>query len=189
MRLRNGQLMPSARRRVAAVTCLLLLASSMSLAQQTGRLAGVMRDEIGGALSGVTVTATGDCVATPLTVITDEHGRYVVQPLSPGRCQIAAGLIGFDSRVATIEITAGEHTLDLLLPIRAMSESVTVTTTKAGAADVQSTPVAITVLPATTLDHMGIRAIEGLAGMVPAVTISQANDLAQVTIRGIGTNS
>jgi iron complex outermembrane receptor protein len=189
MRLRNGQLMPRARRRVAAVTCLLLLASSISLAQQTGRLAGVMRDETGGALSGVTVTATGDCVATPLTVITDEHGRYVIQPLSPGHCQIAAGLIGFDSRVATIEITAGEHTLDLLLPIRAMSESVTVTTTKAGAADVQSTPVAITVLPATTLDHMGIRAIEGLAGMVPAVTISQANDLAQVTIRGIGTNS
>jgi iron complex outermembrane recepter protein len=64
-----------------------------------------------------------------------------------------------------------------------------VTTTKTGAADVQSTPVAITVLPAGTLDQMGVRSVRDLAGVVPTVTISQQNGLAQVTIRGIGTNS
>jgi iron complex outermembrane recepter protein len=64
-----------------------------------------------------------------------------------------------------------------------------VTATKTGAADVQSTPVAITVLPATALEQMGVQTVEGLAGVVPTVTISQHTGLAQVTIRGIGTNS
>jgi hypothetical protein len=101
MRLRGRQLTPHARRRVAAVTCLLQLASSLSLAQETGRLIGAVRDETGGALSGARVTVTDDCARTPRTVITD----------------------------------------------------------------------AISVLPAMTLDHMGIRAIEGLAGMAPAAYI------------------
>jgi iron complex outermembrane receptor protein len=64
---------------------------------------------------------------------------------------------------------------------------VTVTATKTGAADVQSTPVAITVLPARTLEQMGVRTLEGLGGMVPSVTMSQHTGFAQVTIRGIGT--
>src|SRR3954462_12882432 len=112
MRLHGRQLMPHARCRLAVAICLLLLSSSLSLAQPTGRLIGVVRDETGGALAAVKVTATGDCAATGRTVITDEHGGYVVEPLSPGRCQIAAALIGFDPRVATIEITGGESTLD-----------------------------------------------------------------------------
>ena len=34
-----------------------------------------------------------------------------------------------------------------------------------------------------------MQTVEGLAGVVPTVTISQHTGLAQVTIRGIGTNS
>ena len=63
------------------------------------------------------------------------------------------------------------------------------TATRTGASDVQSTPVAITVLPARTLEQLGVETVEGLAGIVPGVTISQHTGLAQVTIRGIGTNS
>jgi outer membrane receptor protein involved in Fe transport len=36
---------------------------------------------------------------------------------------------------------------------------------------------------------MGVHTVEGLAGIVPTVTISQHTGLAQVTIRGIGSNS
>jgi iron complex outermembrane recepter protein len=36
---------------------------------------------------------------------------------------------------------------------------------------------------------MGVRSVKDLAGVVPNVTIAQQNGLAQVTIRGIGTNS
>ena len=46
-------------------------------------------------------------------------------------------------------------TLNLVLAVSSVAERVTVTATKTGAADVQSTPVAITVLPATALDADG----------------------------------
>ena len=63
------------------------------------------------------------------------------------------------------------------------------TATKTGAADIQSTPIAVTALPARTLEQLGVQTVEGLAGFVPSVTISQHTGPAQVTIRGIGTNS
>ena len=44
------------------------------------------------------------------------------------------------------------------------------TATKTGAADVQSTPVAVTALPGRTLEQMGVQTVEGLAGFVPSVT-------------------
>ena len=69
------------------------------------------------------------------------------------------------------------------------SERVTVSATKTGAADIQSTPLSITALPATTLEQLGAQTVEGLAGFVPTLTVSQHTGLALVTIRGIGTNS
>ena len=65
----------------------------------------------------------------------------------------------------------------------------TVTATKTGAADVQTTPIAVTALPGRTLEQLGIQTVEGLAGFVPTLIVSQHNGAAQVTIRGIGTNS
>jgi iron complex outermembrane receptor protein len=76
-----------------------------------------------------------------------------------------------------------------VLAVPSLAESVTVTATKTGAADVQSTPIAITVLPAAALDQMGVHTVEGLAGVVPTVTVSQQAGVGQVTIRGIATNS
>ena len=65
----------------------------------------------------------------------------------------------------------------------------TVSATKTGAADIQSTPLSITALPAKTLEQLGAQTVEGLAGFVPTLTVSQHTGLALVTIRGIGTNS
>ena len=66
----------------------------------------------------------------------------------------------------------------------------TVTATKTGAADIQSTPIAMTVLPARTIEQLGVERVEGLAGLVPTVTVSQSTvGTPLVTIRGIGSNS
>jgi hypothetical protein len=74
-------------------------------------------------------------VTAPRTVITNDHGRYEIQALSPDRCQVEAALSGFESSRATVDIDAGGTTRDLVLAVAALSERVTVTTTKAGAAD------------------------------------------------------
>ncbi len=64
-------------------------------------------------------------------------------------------------------------TLDSCLRVSSLAESVTVTATKTGAADVQSTPVAITVLPATDP-----RAAGGADGRRPRGRRADGHDLA-----------
>lgn len=171
---------------LAWATCLLALASAAG-AQPAPQLSGVVRDTTGSVLPGVTVILTGAALAAPRTVVTDSRGRYEVDTLPAGRYRVTAALEGFEAWSAEIEVGAGPATLDVVLSLSSFSERVTVTATKTGAADVQTTPVAITVLPARTLEEMGVLTVEGLAGVVPAVTISQHTGAAQVTIRGIGT--
>ena len=102
---------------------------------------------------------------------------------------VSASLSGFETRTAEVEIEAGPATRDLTLDVSSFSDRVTVTATKTGAADVQTTPIAVTALPGRTLEQLGIQTVEGLAGFVPTLIVSQHTGAAQVTIRGIGTNS
>ena len=167
---------------------LLASAGDAALAQPTGQLAGVVRDATGGLLSGVTVTVTGAALAGPRRGVTSDRGRYEFDNLPVGRYMVEAFLDGFESRTTTIDIEAGVATLDLVLAIGSLGERVTVTATKTGAADIQTTPIAVTALRASTLEQLGVQTVEGLAGFVPTLTVSQHTGLAQVTIRGIGTN-
>ena len=125
----------------------------------------------------------------PRTVVTDDHGGYVLESLPAGRYLVTAVLTGFEPRTTEVDVEGGSATLDLVLAVSSFSETMTVTATKTGAADIQSTPIAVTVLPARMLEQLGIQTVEGLAGVVPTVMISQHTGAAQVTIRGIGTNS
>jgi iron complex outermembrane receptor protein len=170
-----------------AGACGLLALASAAWAQPA--LSGVVRDTTGSMLPAVTLTVTGAALAAPLTVVTDEQGRYEVDALPAGRYRVAAALEGFAPWSTDLEVGAVPTTLDVVLALSPFSERVTVTATKTGAADVQSTPVALTVLPVRTLEQMGIETGEGLAGVVPSVTMAQHTGGAQVTIRGIGTNS
>ena len=62
------------------------------------------------------------------------------------------------------------------------------TATKTGTTDIQATPIAVTALPERTLEQLGVYTVEGLAGFVPSLTVSHFAALAQVSIRGMGTN-
>ena len=173
-----------------AWACCLLTLASVAWAQPAPRLSGLVRDATGSALPGVTVTVAGTALAAPRTVVTDERGRYEVDTLPTGRYSIMAALRGFEPWSTEIDVGAGAATLDIVLALTSFSERVTVTATKTGAADVQSTPVAITVLPARTLEQLEVERVEGLAGFVPTVTVSQSPvGTPLVTIRGIGSNS
>lgn len=174
---------------IVRVVCLIALGAVVASAQPSGQLTGVVRDTTGSVVPGVTVSVTGTALTAPRTVVTDEHGRYLLDAIPSGRYLVTAAFTGFEAWNTDIEVGATSATLDIVLAVPSLAERVTVTATKTGAADVQSTPVAITVLPATALEQMGVHTVEGLAGVVPTVMISQHTGLAQVTIRGIGTNS
>ena len=171
------------------IECLVIVGTVAALAQPSGQLAGTVRDATGGVLPGVSVTIAGATLAIPRTVLTNERGRYELADLPDGRYVVSATLGGFATRTSAISIAAGTATLDLVLGVSSLSETVLVTATKTGVTDMQSTPMAIAALSIKTLDQLGVHTAEGLAGVVRSVTLSQQPGSAQVTIRGIGTNS
>ncbi|MCU1386105.1 MAG: TonB-dependent receptor [Acidobacteria bacterium] len=168
---------------------LLVFDAAMASTQSVERLNGTIRDPAGNAVAGATVTVTGGGLITPATAVSDDRGRYEFVPLPPGRYVVECAAAGFDQARGDVDVRVEGATLDLALAVAPLFERLTVTGTKAGTAEIQSTPIAITALSARTLEQLGARNIEGLAGFVPTLTIAQHTGLAEVTIRGIGSNA
>ena len=95
---------------------------------QDATLTGTVRDNTGGVLPGVTVTATHEAAGTTFVGVTDENGAYRI-PLRAGVYRITAELVGF-STVARpgIEMLLGrEVALNLDMTVSGVQETVTVT--------------------------------------------------------------
>ena len=114
--------------RTAAALLIAACLAAPALAQSlTGSIAGVVKDEQGAVLPGVTVTLTGKQGVK--TQVTDGDGAYRFPALEVGTYQVVADLSGFskDTRT-TIAISPGrELTIDLLMKVGGVSENVTVT--------------------------------------------------------------
>jgi iron complex outermembrane receptor protein len=176
-------------RAVVCGCCLLVSCTAAAWAQTAPRLVGTVRDAAGHVVAGVTVTVTAGGVDTPLTALTDDRGGYEFVALPPGRYVVEAALAGFEPWRGEVDAGREDVRLDVALEVPPLVERLTVTATKTGTAEIQSTPIAITALSARTLEQLGPRNIEGLAGFVPTLTIAQHTGLAQVSIRGVGSNA
>jgi len=105
------------------------LLPAVSLAQSgQGSLNGYVKDEQGAVLPGVTVTATGSEILTPVVAVTDNAGFYRLQNLPPGTLTISAELPGFASfkREGILMRAGSTFTVDIELKIGALEETVTV---------------------------------------------------------------
>src|SRR5579872_3914060 len=63
----------------------------------TGNIIGLVTDETGGVLPGVTVTVTNLSTGTTRTTVTGETGRYQVTGLQPAGYSVKAELQGFNT--------------------------------------------------------------------------------------------
>lgn len=72
------------------------------------RLEGVVLDESGGVLPGVTVTVMDTNGAEPLVEVTDLEGGFDFVDLAPGQYTLALSLAGFEEKQQTIVVRAGE---------------------------------------------------------------------------------
>ena len=177
----------------AAAACgLFQLAGGVQVvgAQTTGELAGIVRDGTGAVMPGVTVTLTGKTSGpAPVAIQTDDQGRFAVR-LSPGLYKVSVVAAGFDTWSTEVELIASGATLDIPLRLAPVSDRVTVTATRTGTADIQTTGVAITALDTTTLEQANVERIGHLTGLVPTLSVSQTpGDTPLLTLRGIGSNS
>src|SRR5437867_5702372 len=73
----------------------------------TGTISGNVTDASGGALPGVTVTATNTATAVSRTVVSNAAGHYEIPLLPPGTYRAAAELSGFQAVHALPNINVG----------------------------------------------------------------------------------
>ena len=118
---------------------ILLLTGTAAWAQATGQLSGTVRDESGGVLPGVTVTATQTDTGFSRTVVTETNGSYVMTNLPTGPYRLEASLQGFRTYVQTgiVLQVGGSPVINMVLGVGALQESVTVQSA-APLVDVQS---------------------------------------------------
>ena len=94
-----------------------------------GTIRGVIHDDQGGVLPGVTVVATSPTVAGTFTSVSDAVGAYRLLNLSPGEYSVTAELQGFSKYVRPgIVVRAGLNiAVDIEMKVGAVSETVQVT--------------------------------------------------------------
>jgi Carboxypeptidase regulatory-like domain/TonB-dependent Receptor Plug Domain len=111
--------------------CLLLFALVTAVAPiataqvQSGTVSGVIQDQQGGVLPGVTVTLTGS--DRTLTFVTGEDGRYRFLNVPPGSYRVSAEMSGFSTLVREDVVVVVGSSVELPFSMRVASVQETVT--------------------------------------------------------------
>ena len=93
-----------------------------------GSLSGSVKDSQGGALPGVTVTATSPVLFTPSVTVTDASGNYRLTNLPPGTFTVTAELPGFSAhpRQGVLLRAGSNFQVDIVMEVGALAETITV---------------------------------------------------------------
>ena len=110
---------------------LVSLAAPPYLAAQggDGSLRGTVKDEQGGAIPGVTVTATSPALIAPAVAVSESDGTYRLVNLPPGTYTVQAELQGFTTfrREGVLLRAAANFQVDVTMGLGAVQETITVT--------------------------------------------------------------
>jgi hypothetical protein len=112
--------------RFAAALSLLLLALPATSQTLLGTVAGVVKDEQGGALPGASVTLLGKTGSRSAT--TDPQGNYRFPAVDPGSYALTVELAGFrPAKRENIAVSVGSQaTIDLSLGVGGLTDTVTI---------------------------------------------------------------
>jgi outer membrane receptor protein involved in Fe transport len=93
-----------------------------------GSISGVVTDNTGGLVPGVTVTATNDATAATRSAVSNERGQYAIALLPPGTYTVTSELSGFQPlKLGRVVVNVGtDVALNLTMRVGA-SETMTVT--------------------------------------------------------------
>lgn len=114
-------------RRIFLAVCLVSLVAAPAFAQ-TGQINGVITDNSGGVLPGVTVKATEAGTGLARETVTGSDGRYTFTSLRPTTYDISAELTGFRAlQRSGVVLQANQNlTVNMTLELGALAETVTV---------------------------------------------------------------
>ncbi len=121
-------------RQWGALLCAALVAVALSAVPawaqfERAQISGTVKDQQGGVMPGVTVTATNTQTAVARSVVTDDTGFYTFPTLAPGVYDVTAELQGFRKVVRNgLQLdAAGQIRFDITLEAGNLTEEVTVT--------------------------------------------------------------
>jgi iron complex outermembrane receptor protein len=164
---------------------LVALLAGPLLAQSAGSISGVVNDASGGALVGVTVTATS-ATGTSKSATTGADGSFTIGELAPGAYTVSASLMGFRKVSHTdVQVAAGgsARTEFALEPLR--SEEVTVTA-MLREQELGDVPFSVAAPTEEVLQRRGAVDIEGVAANVGGFTVQNLGPgQSQVAMRGV----
>ncbi len=114
--------------RIVALCALVVALDTTAWAQGTAQISGLVRDDTGAVLPGVTVTVTHADTAFTRTVVTNEAGAYAMPNLPTGPYRLEASLQGFRTfaRTGLVLQVGAAPVLNVELMIGGLEESVTV---------------------------------------------------------------
>jgi outer membrane receptor protein involved in Fe transport len=146
-----------------------------------GTVRGVVLDQQGAVLPGVTITLRQVETNTSQTVVSAPEGRYVVPNLRPGTYEISTELPGFVPVKQELEIRVGQDlTLNLTLKVGGVAEQVSVV---ARSVTVETQSTLATVITNKQIDDLPTvaRDFSALATISPGATTSTATGTGQGT--------
>ncbi|MGE0815302.1 MAG: carboxypeptidase regulatory-like domain-containing protein [Vicinamibacterales bacterium] len=113
---------------VLALAVVLAAARGAAAQRTTGDIRGVITDESGAVLPGVTVTLRGPAVQGAPTTVSNESGVYRFPNLAPGIYDISTELAGFSTKTQTgIQVALGATAqVDVQMAVSTQQETITV---------------------------------------------------------------
>lgn len=122
---------------------------SESAAQGESSIEGTVTDDTGAVLPGVSVTATHTQTERSRTVVSDARGEYRITRLEAGRYDVQAVLPGFRTDPTSVTVGDGASSLDIVLGIAPLAETITVTRAEQ---ELSAVPQAVTVVSRETIE-------------------------------------
>ena len=121
----------TSRKTVLLLACLFSVALSANAAAQggDGSLRGIVNDEQGAAMPGVTVTATSPQAIAPTVAVTDASGEYRLSNLAPGNYTLTMELAGFSNvkrEGIVLRAAANFQVEPVVMRVGSLEESITV---------------------------------------------------------------
>src|SRR5437867_3049273 len=165
----------------ASVLTVLVLAAPAAAQTALGPLRGVVLEQQGGALPGVTITARQLETNTAQTTVTGAQGQYFLPNLRPGKYEVASELSSFAPTKQELELRVGQElTVNLTMKVGGVTESVQVVA-QSVAVETQSTLA--TVITNKQIDDLPTiaRNFSALATLSPGATTSNDTGTGQGT--------
>jgi outer membrane receptor protein involved in Fe transport len=160
-------------------------------AQAATTIAGVARDESGGVLPGVVVTATVSGGGQSQTAVTAPDGRYSIS-VAAGTYVLAAELSGFAPFSSSpVSVAAGTAvTVDMTLKLPSYGDTVVVTGSRSPES-LRTAPVAVTVVRSAEIENTPATNYSDLLRSVPGVNVIELSprDVQIVTRGATGRNA